>query len=113
MTNQQDPFLGHPRRNSPRTRLRASTRLQAKEPNRSVQIICLCDAGTSAFVPASTAMPDDSQLPDSAPTEVFKAWLIAKRDITVQAESSAEARRTVMEMIPSAVVTGIHRVRPR
>jgi hypothetical protein len=37
----------------------------------------------------------------------------AGRDITVQAESSAEARRTVMEMIPGAVVTGIHRVRPR
>lgn len=33
------------------------------------------------------------------------------RDITVQAESSAEARRTVIEMIPGAVVTGVHRVR--
>ena len=33
------------------------------------------------------------------------------RDITVQAESSAEARRTVMEMVPRAVVTGVHRVR--
>jgi hypothetical protein len=32
------------------------------------------------------------------------------RDITVQAESSAEARRTVMDMIPNAVVTGVHRV---
>ena len=31
--------------------------------------------------------------------------------ITVQAESSAEARRTVMDMFPGAVVTGVHRVR--
>ena len=29
--------------------------------------------------------------------------------LTVQAESSAEARRTVMEMFPGAVVTGVHR----
>ena len=33
------------------------------------------------------------------------------RDITVQAESSAEARRTVMEMFPGAVVTGVNRVK--
>ena len=34
------------------------------------------------------------------------------RDITVQAESSAEARRTVMDMFgPRCVVTGVHRVR--
>jgi len=33
------------------------------------------------------------------------------RDITVQAESSAEARRTVMQMIPGAVVTGVSRVK--
>lgn len=33
------------------------------------------------------------------------------RDITVQAESSSEARRVVMEMFPGAVVTGVHRVR--
>jgi hypothetical protein len=31
------------------------------------------------------------------------------RDITVQAESSAEARRTVMDLIPGVVVTGVHR----
>ena len=30
--------------------------------------------------------------------------------ITVQAESSAEARRTVMDMFAAAVVTGAHRV---
>jgi len=35
----------------------------------------------------------------------------AGRDVTVQAESSAEARRTVMDMFPGAVVTGAHRVR--
>jgi hypothetical protein len=29
------------------------------------------------------------------------------RDITVQAKSSSEARRIVMEMIPGAVVTGV------
>jgi hypothetical protein len=34
------------------------------------------------------------------------------RDITVQAESSAEARRTVMEMFgKSCVVTGVHRIK--
>jgi len=33
------------------------------------------------------------------------------RDVTVQAESSAEARRTVMDMFPGAVVTGVHRIR--
>jgi hypothetical protein len=33
------------------------------------------------------------------------------RDITVQVESSSEARRTFVEMFPGAVVTGIHRVK--
>jgi hypothetical protein len=33
------------------------------------------------------------------------------RDITVQAESSAEARRVVMQIIPGATVTGAHRAR--
>ena len=33
------------------------------------------------------------------------------RDITVQAESSAEARRMVMEMFPGAVVTGVRRIK--
>jgi hypothetical protein len=33
------------------------------------------------------------------------------RDITVQAQSSADARRTVMGMFPGAVVTGIHKVK--
>ena len=33
------------------------------------------------------------------------------RDITVQAESSAEARREVMSMFPGAVVTGVSRVK--
>jgi hypothetical protein len=33
------------------------------------------------------------------------------RDISVQAESSAEARRTVMDMFPGSVVTGVHRVK--
>jgi hypothetical protein len=32
-------------------------------------------------------------------------------DITVQAESSSEARRTVMDMFPGAVVTGVNRVK--
>ena len=31
--------------------------------------------------------------------------------VTVQAESSAEARRTVQAIIPGAVVTGAHRVK--
>lgn len=33
------------------------------------------------------------------------------QDITVQAESSDEARRTVMDMFPGAVVTGASRVK--
>ena len=33
------------------------------------------------------------------------------RDITVQAESSSEARRTVLDMFPRAVVTGVRRVK--
>jgi predicted small secreted protein len=33
------------------------------------------------------------------------------RDITVQADSSSEARRTVMDMFPGCVVTGVHRVK--
>jgi hypothetical protein len=33
------------------------------------------------------------------------------REITVQAESSAEARRVVMQIIPGATVTGAHRAR--
>jgi hypothetical protein len=31
------------------------------------------------------------------------------RDITVQAESSSEARRVVMDLFPGAVVTGAYR----
>jgi hypothetical protein len=33
------------------------------------------------------------------------------RDITVQADSSPEARRTVMEIFPGAAVTGVHRIK--
>ena len=33
------------------------------------------------------------------------------RDITIQAESSAEARRTVMGMFPGAVVTGVSQMK--
>jgi hypothetical protein len=33
------------------------------------------------------------------------------REITVQAESSSEARRVVMEMFPKAVVTGVRRAK--
>jgi hypothetical protein len=32
------------------------------------------------------------------------------RNITVQAESSQEARRTVMDMFPGSVVTGVHQI---
>jgi len=36
------------------------------------------------------------------------------RDVTVQAESSAEARRTVMEMFgKNCVVTGLHRIKSK
>jgi hypothetical protein len=34
-------------------------------------------------------------------------------DVTVRAESSSQARRTVMEMFPGATVTGVHRVKLR
>jgi hypothetical protein len=33
------------------------------------------------------------------------------RDITIQADSSSEARRTVMDMFSGPVVTGVHRVK--
>jgi hypothetical protein len=33
------------------------------------------------------------------------------RDVTVQAESSSEARRTVMDMFPGAVVTGVRQIK--
>ena len=33
------------------------------------------------------------------------------RNVTVQAESSSEARRTVMDMFPGALVTGVHGIR--
>ena len=33
------------------------------------------------------------------------------RDVIILAESSAEARGTVMEIFPGAVVTGVHRSR--
>jgi hypothetical protein len=33
------------------------------------------------------------------------------RDITVQAESSSEARRVVMDLFPGAVVTGVRRIK--
>jgi hypothetical protein len=32
------------------------------------------------------------------------------RDITIQAESPPEARRTVMDMFPGSVVTGTHKI---
>jgi hypothetical protein len=32
------------------------------------------------------------------------------RDITIQADSSSEARRTVMDMFPGAVVPGVRRI---
>jgi hypothetical protein len=33
------------------------------------------------------------------------------RNVTIHAESSAEARRTVMDMFPAAVVTGVSRIK--
>ena len=35
------------------------------------------------------------------------------KKITVEAQSSAEARRTVMDMFPGAVVTGAHKISHR
>ena len=53
-------------------------------------------------------------LAGSAFAETFRVHYSIRgsgRDITVQAESSAEARRTVMEMFSGAVVTGVRRLR--
>jgi len=36
----------------------------------------------------------------------------AGRDIIVQAQNSAEARRAVMQLFPGATVTGVARARP-
>jgi hypothetical protein len=33
------------------------------------------------------------------------------RDVTVQAKTSSEARRTVMDMFPGAVVTSVHEIK--
>jgi hypothetical protein len=53
-------------------------------------------------------------LAESAFADTFRVHYSIRgsgRDITVQAESSTEARRTVMDMFPSAVVTGVHRAK--
>jgi len=47
----------------------------------------------------------------AAPYRVHYSLRGSGRDITVQAESSAEARRTVMQMFPGAVATGAHRTK--
>ena len=47
----------------------------------------------------------------SAPYRVHYSIRGSGRDITVQAESSAEARRTVMDMFPGAVVTGVSQIK--
>ena len=41
-------------------------------------------------------------------SECITAFAVQAGDITVQAESSEEARRTVMDMFPGAVVTGVN-----
>ena len=40
---------------------------------------------------------------------IIALLLIAGSAFAVQAESSAEVRRTLMDLIPGAVVTGVHR----
>jgi hypothetical protein len=53
-------------------------------------------------------------LPSTAFADTFRVHYSIRgsgRDITVQADSSSEARRTVMDMFPDAVVTGVHRVK--
>jgi hypothetical protein len=55
--------------------------------------------GLALLLLASTALADSCRVHYSM------------RDATVQAESSAEARRVVMDMFPGAVVTGVHRVK--
>ena len=51
-------------------------------------------------------------LASTAFTDTFRVHYSVRgsgRDVTVQAESSSEARRTVMDMFPGAVVRGVHR----
>lgn len=53
-------------------------------------------------------------LPSAAWAGTFRVHYSVRgsgRDVTVQAESSAEARRTVRDLFPGAVVTGAHRIR--
>jgi hypothetical protein len=53
-------------------------------------------------------------LAESAFADTFRVHYSIRgtgRDITVQAESSAEARRVVMDMFADAVVTGAHLVK--
>jgi hypothetical protein len=58
--------------------------------------------GLAVLILASTALADSYR--------VHYSVRGSGRDVTVQAESSAEARRTVMDMFPGAVVTGVQRV---
>jgi hypothetical protein len=59
--------------------------------------------GLALLLLASTALADSCR--------VHYSMRGGGRDATVQAESSAEARRVVMDMFPGAVVTGVHRVK--
>ena len=59
--------------------------------------------GLAVMLLASTALADSFR--------VHYSIRGTGRDITVQAESSAEARRTVMDMFAGAVVTNVQRVK--
>ena len=61
------------------------------------------------FTLATLLLIGDSALADSY--RVHYSIRGSSRDITVQAESAAEARRTVMDMFPGAVVTGVSRIK--
>ena len=60
----------------------------------------------SLFALAALLLLDGSALADS-----YRVLRGSGRDTTVQVESSSKARRTVMEMFPGALVTGVHRVK--
>jgi hypothetical protein len=59
--------------------------------------------GLAVLLLASTALADSYR--------VHYSIRGAGRDVTVQAESSDEARRVVIDMFPGASVTGVRRIK--
>jgi hypothetical protein len=66
---------------------------------RKVVLLLLATCGTLLAAPAAV------------PFRVHYNIKGSGKDITVLAQSSAEARRTVMDLFPGAVVTGVSRIK--